>query len=129
MKPVRDPCVCVHVCCEIRHLVLRSPCSLSTQLNRPLFTAPPTAIKHACLSVSVYVCNHLFLPCLFFLFLFPLCFLFSPQPKFKRFYHWGKQENSCLPLSLFLITSPHLPPPLHLLFQLLFKICEDDDSI
>lgn len=66
MKPVRV------VCCGIRHLVLWFLCSPSTHHNRPLFTAPPTAIKHTCLSVSV--CNHL--PSLFFFFL-SVSFFFS----------------------------------------------------
>lgn len=98
MKPVRDLCVCacvLAVCCEIRHLVSWSLCCPSTQHNRPLFTAPPTAIKHACLSVSVYVCVIIAsIPAFSFSFFPPLFhFLCSLESKFKRFLSVGKMEE------------------------------------
>ena len=100
----RSLCVCacvLAVYCEIRHLVSWSLCCPSTQHNRPLFTAPPTAIKHACLSVTVYVCV--------IISSIPAFSFFSPEAKFKRFL--SVEELLFSSFSLFLITSLLLPPP------------------
>jgi len=104
MEPVTRPLVFVCVLWNQTSGSVASTLSIDTHGNRLLFTAPPTVIKHKFLSVSVYVCDHLFPPSLLSLVIFSP--RFSPELRFKRFYQRGIWENSCLLLSLFNDFSP-----------------------